>query len=81
MTGVWIAPLALIADGEEHDCTGMQYWLPSSVITRIAVERPISACIDTANGLAYDIALDDLPRVLAALGIPEPPTSEDGGAA
>ena len=81
MTGVWIAPLALIADGEEHDCTGMLYWLPASVITRVAVERPISACIDTANGLAYDIALDDLPRVLAALGIPEPPALEDGGAA
>lgn len=80
MTGVWIAPHILWVDGVEHDCTGMQYWLPASAIRRIAVERPIGACIHTANGLAYDVSLDDLPRILAALGIPEPPASEDGGA-
>lgn len=73
MTGVWIAPRALSADGEEHDCTGMEYWLPASAIAKVAVERPIGACVVTTNGLAYEVDLDDLPRILAALGIPEPP--------
>lgn len=80
VAGVWITPRALWADGEEHACTGLEYWLPASVITRVVVERPTGAFIDTATGLAYDISLDDLPRILAVLGIPEPPALENGGA-
>lgn len=78
MTGVWITPRALWADGEEYDCTGLTYWLSASVITRIVVERSTGALIDTATGLAYDISLDDLPRILAVLGIPEPPITNGG---
>ena len=82
MTGVWIRPLCVTSDdGISRPVANDRYrwvWLPQHTIAHITAYDDGEVLV-IANGLIYQIAAADLPRVLAALGIPEPPASEDGG--
>lgn len=79
--GVWIRPLYVTSDDETpwQAADDQRVWLPQHTIAHITAYDDGEVLV-IANGLIYEIAAADLPRVLAALGIPEPPTSEDGGA-
>lgn len=55
-------------------------WVPRDTIENVDVWNDGSLTIATRREV-YAIKASDAPSVLAALGIPEPPTSEDGGAA
>ncbi|MBX6722377.1 MAG: hypothetical protein IRY92_03915 [Dactylosporangium sp.] len=82
VAGVWIRPLCVTSvDGISWPVANDRYrwvWLPQHTIAHITTYDDGEVLVIT-NGLIYQIAAADLPRVLAALGIPEPP--QDGGAA
>ena len=82
VAGVWIRPL-YVTSGYEipwQAADDRWVWLPQHTIAHITAYDDGGVRV-IANGLMCEIAAADLPRVVAALGIPEPPASEDGGAA
>lgn len=78
--GVWITPDMAWHIYDPRDLREHRIWLPAGAIEEIDIEPSGHASILlVGREMGYRIPPADVPRVLAALGIPEPPIT-DGGA-